>query len=577
MQKVTASIESEMRAKQDKAGRDYRNPHCYLGRRGIKLYRRCDYCTLKTNHCVGLQSNTITILVGVLLSAFLVINSSFLILCNIIGIVMLMVALGYKVSSNLDRLALADHMNVNLNEQLKNYADNLETKVQSRTRELEDLVRTDALTGLASRIEFERQLKTARESVHQNEQQHALLFLNLDQFRVVNDIHGHIAGDELLRQITPFLLEDVRKNDTVARFGSDEFAILLWDCKANDAIHIAGKILQSLENFRFIWKDSTFAVSASIGIIGLSRESGSTIDLLSAVDSACCQAKDLGGNRVHVYEHNAEEIDKRRDEMQFVSLITHALDENRFELHYQPIVPLSKQAKHPRHYEVLIRMLDEDGKLIPPMAFLPAAERFNLMHNIDRWVIKAAFQSYQALIEIDSTMLSINLSGASLTDEHLLEYITQQLSCFGVPADMIVFEITETAAITNLNRARVLIDSLRELGCQISLDDFGSGLSSFAYLKNLPVDNLKIDGSFVKDMLDDDADCAMVEAINNVGHRLGKRTIAEFVENDSIFNALRDMGIDYAQGYGIGKPVPLKDIVGEGNSENISNIWARAG
>jgi len=390
-------------------------------------------------------------------------------------------------------------------------------------------------------------------------------------------MHGHIAGDELLRQITPFLLEHVRKNDTVARFGSDEFALLLWDCKADDAIHIAGKIRQSLETFRFVWKDSTFAVSASIGIIGLSRESGSTIDLLSAVDSACCQAKDLGGNRVHVYEHNAEEIDKRRDEMQFVSLITRALDENRFELHYQPIVPLSKHVKHPRHYEVLIRMIDENGKLVPPIAFLPAAERFNLMHNIDRWVIKAAFQSYQALIDIDSTMLSINLSGASLTDEHLLEYITQQLSCFGVPADMIVFEITETAAITNLNRARALIDSLRELGCQISLDDFGSGLSSFAYLKNLPVDNLKIDGSFVKDMLDDDADCAMVEAINNVGHRLGKRTIAEFVENEAIFNALRGMGIDYAQGYGIGKPVPLKDIVGEGDNENISNIWSRVG
>ncbi|MFZ2168665.1 MAG: EAL domain-containing protein, partial [Methylococcaceae bacterium] len=416
----------------------------------------------------------------------------------------------------------------------------------------------DALTGLANRSEFDSYINELLTLVHTDHSVHALCYLDLDQFKVINDTCGHLAGDKLLRQLGDLLKKNVRRHDLVARLGGDEFGILMHNCSLEEAFLACEKIRDMIRDFHFGWEDKSFTVGVSIGIAFINDASGNAVDPLNEADAACYAAKDEGRNRVHVFRPDDEALSLRHGEMQWVSKIQQGLEQNRFCLYGQPIVPLTNNDEG-LHFETLIRYQDDKGQIIPPGAFLPAAERYNLASALDRWVISHLFEWIAKTPNFleNLSLCSVNLSGVSLSDESMLAFISEQFSLWAIPTHKICFEITETAAIANLSYATKFIHHLRERGCLFSLDDFGSGLSSFAYLKNLPVDFLKIDGFFVKDIVDDKVDFAMVKSINEVGHIMGKKTIAEFVENEQIFNLLSERGVDYAQGYGIGKPVPL--------------------
>lgn len=419
----------------------------------------------------------------------------------------------------------------------------------------------DSLTGLANRNKFDRYLKRAITLAHHKNTEHALCYLDLDQFKIINDTCGHLAGDELLRQLGELLRKHIRQYDFVARLGGDEFGILMYNCSATQAVQACEKLRDLIKDFDFAWEDRRFTVGVSIGVSSINIVSGNAVDLLKEADAACYAAKEKGRNRVHVFRPDDEELAMRRGEMQWVEKIRQGLEQNRFLLYGQPIVPLHN-TKEGLHFEVLLRYRDDRGNIIPPGAFLPAAERYNLASELDRWIIATLLEwlsSHPDFLKT-LTLCSINLSGLSLSDETMLKYISEQFERWAIPTDKLCFEITETAAISNFSYATNFINQLKAQGCLFSLDDFGSGLSSFAYLKNLPVDYLKIDGLFVKDILDDQVDLAMVKSINEVGHVMNKKTIAEFVENEAIFNLLKTLGIDYAQGYGIGKPVPLDEL-----------------
>ncbi|TVO72447.1 bifunctional diguanylate cyclase/phosphodiesterase [Sedimenticola selenatireducens] len=420
----------------------------------------------------------------------------------------------------------------------------------------------DTLTGLFNRGSFDSKLDELLQNAREFGAVHSMLYLDLDQFKIVNDTCGHVAGDELLRQIASKLSTHVRAGDTLARLGGDEFGVLLADCAESVAQRIANQMRQTIMDFRFGWEEKSFVIGVSIGVVTISAESESVERVLSAADTACYAAKDGGRNQVHLYQANAGEAAQRQGEMRWVSRIHSALEEDRFLLYAQAIVPVDRLSQESGHYEVLIRMLDESGDLVPPGAFIPAAERFGLMPRIDRWVVKQVFDlikhDYEALV-LGGYRFAINLSGGSVNDEDTLVYISQKMSEFRIPDGMISFEITETAAIANLSSATHFIRTLKKAGCRFSLDDFGSGLSSFAYLKNLPVDYLKIDGAFIRDLADDPIDLAMVQAINQIGQVMGLKTIAEFVESESVLKKLSEVGVDYAQGYGIARPEPLCD------------------
>jgi diguanylate cyclase (GGDEF)-like protein/PAS domain S-box-containing protein len=419
----------------------------------------------------------------------------------------------------------------------------------------------DWLTGLINRREFERRLSTALSTSPEAKRQHAVMYLDLDQFKVVNDTCGHTAGDELIRQVTGLLQRRLRQGDTLARLGGDEFGVLLQNCVPDNALRLAEELLQTVNDFPFIWQNRSFSIGVSIGVVCIGEDSFTLAEALSAADSACYMAKENGRNRVHIYQRNDVELSGRRGEMEWVGRIHQALEQDRFCLYMQDIVPIDGAERKGRHFEVLIRMLDEQGQLIAPWSFIPAAERYNLMPSIDRWVVRTVFSKLAQMQDLGEShpadICAINLSGASLGDKRTSDFILQQFTHFDIPYSTICFEITETAAISALDRAARFIQELRTLGCKFSLDDFGAGMSSFAYLKHLPVDFLKIDGSFVKDMACDPIDAAMVEAINRIGHVMGKLTIAEFVENEEILSLLHRIGVDYAQGYGIAKPVPF--------------------
>ncbi len=423
----------------------------------------------------------------------------------------------------------------------------------------------DSLTGLINRGEFERRLELALQSAAEIGRHHSVMYLDLDQFKVVNDTCGHAAGDQLMRQVSALLMADLREGDTLGRLGGDEFGVLLENCAPDAALRIADKLRQTIAEFHFAWVHLRFSISVSIGLVNVDDGLFTLAEVLRAADTACYMAKEKGRNRVQVYHPEDSELTVRQGEMEWVARIQRALDEDRFLLYSQDIEPVSGGAASGVHCELLVRMVDESGKLVPPMAFIPAAERYNLMPAVDRWVIRKALATLQRLrFEQPDTpieLCAINLSGASIGDDRFLEFVHEQLEAFDVPPQCICFEITETAAIANLAKAQRFIEEFRALGCRFSLDDFGAGMSSFAYLKHLPVDFLKIDGGFVKDMADDPIDRAMVEAINNVGHVMGKRTIAEFVDNDRVVVALRQIGVDYAQGYGVAKPKPFAPIV----------------
>jgi diguanylate cyclase (GGDEF)-like protein/PAS domain S-box-containing protein len=413
----------------------------------------------------------------------------------------------------------------------------------------------DVLTGLVNRREFEHRMERALKSAKAHESAYALCYLDLDQFKIINDTCGHSAGDALLGQVGGLLKSKVRWRDTLARLGGDEFGILLESCSLDEAMRTAELLREAVGNFKFTWEERTFRLGASIGVVPLSAENTDVASVLSAADSACQAAKESGRNRVHSFEENDIDLMRRRREMQWAARINTALEEGRFELFRQTILPLQKPELGV-HYELLLRMRDESGKIVAPDNFMTAAERYGITPSIDRWVIENAFR--WLVSEADEreklAMCSINLSGQSLGDDKFLPYVIDQFHRSGLDAGKICFEITETAAIASFSQANRFIQALKELGCKFALDDFGTGLSSFGYLKHFPVDYLKIDGSFVKEILHDPIDREMVRSINEIGHLTGKQTIAEFAENADIINMLRSLGVDYAQGYGISQP-----------------------
>ncbi|MFW2372555.1 MAG: EAL domain-containing protein [Gammaproteobacteria bacterium] len=426
------------------------------------------------------------------------------------------------------------------------------------TRQLSYQASHDALTGLYNRRMFEDHLELALINVLEENRHHALCYIDLDQFKVVNDTCGHMAGDELLRQLAVLLQGCIREGDHLARLGGDEFGVLLENCNIDKARTLAENICLEVRGFRFIWQDKTFEVGASIGVVGINAENVDMVGIMSAADLACYAAKDMGRNRVHVYQPDDVVLAKHHGQMHWATRINQALDKGQFLLYWQPVVAMDTGYKT-RHWEVLIRMRDEDGSVVAPDIFIPAAERYNLMHKVDRWVIKGVFTAMKHINEQESgeIVLAINLSGISLADDDMLNFILTEAMMNNVDFAQICFEITETAAISNLAKATKFIKALRKRGCLFALDDFGSGLSSFAYLKNLPVDYIKIDGSFVKDMQTDSIDRAMVAAITHIGHVMTIQTIAEWVDDEHTLSLLKDIGVDFAQGYYLGRPVPL--------------------
>ena len=423
----------------------------------------------------------------------------------------------------------------------------------------------DALTGLCNRAEFELRVERALTGATEGGERHVVCYLDLDQFKVVNDTCGHIAGDRLLKELAAELRADVRDTDTLARLGGDEFGVLLQHCPADEGLVVAEKLRRLITELRFDYRGRALSVGASVGVVPLTARSGSLAGVLSAADAACYAAKDAGRNRVQLYHDEDIGLARRQGEMEWVNRINDALAEDRFLLHFQRIAPIRSGPEAADHHEILVRMLDERGELVPPGKFIPAAERYGLMAAVDRWVIA---HSLGVVAERHGhrpggplERYSINLSGASLGDATCLAFIRQQLARHPVPPEAYCFEVTETAAIAQLGSAIEFMEELKGLGCRFSLDDFGSGLSSFAYLKTLPVDFVKIDGAFVKDMAEDPIDYAMVEAINRVGQVMGIRTIAEFVEDQAILDLLARIGVDYAQGYHIGRPGPAEQTL----------------
>jgi len=434
------------------------------------------------------------------------------------------------------------------------------TELRGLARKMSHQASHDALTGLINRREFEIRTEEFLERCRSEFTEHALCYLDLDRFKIVNDTCGHAAGDELLKQLTMLLRAELRSGDTFARLGGDEFGILLEDCPIDDAMRITEVLRRVVEDFRFAWDDKSFRIGVSIGLAPINMDSGNLSDLLSSADTACYIAKEQGRNRVHLLQPDDKSLTERRGQMQWIHRIQEALEGDRFRLYYQPIQHIKGRETGP-HGEILLRMLSDQGEIIAPGAFLPSAERYHLMPEVDRWVVRNTFKEMLKTNSYSMDTCSINLSGQSLSDEKFLDFIVHEIDSSGISPRNLCFEITETAVIANLSNATRFISVLRQMGCRFALDDFGSGLSSFAYLKNLPVDYLKLDGSFVKNMIKDNIDRAMVKAINQVGHTMDIQTIAEFVEDDATMQVLSLLGIDYAQGYGIAMPRPLDSFL----------------
>jgi diguanylate cyclase (GGDEF)-like protein/PAS domain S-box-containing protein len=417
----------------------------------------------------------------------------------------------------------------------------------------------DALTGLINRREFENRLTAAVENARQETGgRHALLYLDLDQFKLVNDTCGHPAGDQLLKQITGVLQARVRGGDTLARLGGDEFGVLLHDCSQDQALRIADGLRQAIRDHRFVWEGGVMEVGASIGLVEITGATPTVASAMSAADVGCYSAKDSGRNRVELYKPDA--VPERHREMHWVSRLTRACEESSFELHYQPIVPIRPIAhEHEReHFELMLRLRDDTGTLVTPAEFIPAAERYNVMASLDRWVVRQALDRFvhRPSSGVKPFTIAVNLSGTSLNDERFLEYLIAELGSKDLAPGAMCFEITETAAIANLGNVAYFMRELKARGCHFALDDFGSGLSSFMYLKTLPVDYLKIDGQFVENVTRDRVDRSMVEAISQVGKTMGIHTIAERVESAEVLAELGRLGIGYAQGFHIAPPRP---------------------
>ncbi|WP_235937506.1 GGDEF domain-containing response regulator [Marinobacter caseinilyticus] len=423
---------------------------------------------------------------------------------------------------------------------------------------LQHMAYHDSLTNLANRREFERNLSQALQDSHETGRRHALLYLDLDQFKIINDTCGHIAGDALLKQIAKLLARHIRADDTLARLGGDEFGVLLRGCDATHASKVAETLCEEAREFKFVWQNKPFSVSLSVGMVVISNEYKSSSELLSHADLACYAAKDRGRNNVQLYQANDKEMQQRQTDMQWTSSLQHALQTNSFFLYHQEMIPLQAHSADGFRTEFLVR-LQQGSSIVPPGAFIPAAERFGLMPRIDRQVINMAFQYLDrtGLGREPTGTFFINLSGGSFSDGELFNFIKKLVDKHRILPQRICFEITETAAIANLDQTICFIKQARQDGFEFALDDFGSGMSSFSYLKALPVDYLKVDGGFVRNLLEDPIDLGIVDACNRIGHAAGLKTIAEFVENDAVKQRLTELGLDYAQGYGIAMPKPL--------------------
>ena len=418
----------------------------------------------------------------------------------------------------------------------------------------------DALTGLINRREFESRLNSAIESAYKDQNvRHAMIYVDLDQFKVVNDTCGHPAGDQLLRQVTGILQTRVRANDVLARLGGDEFGVLLEHCTPDQALRIADSLRQAIHDLRFQWGTNTMQIGASIGIVEIDHRTESVATLLSAADIACYSAKDGGRNRVQVYDPASASA--RHREMRWMARLTNARDEGRLDIMFQPIVRVAASARDRPHYELLLRLHDENGAIVLPDEFIPAAERFNLMPSLDRWVIEKVLRDYVPSardgVEEAAFTVAVNLSGTTLSDPSFLEFLIDALEEHEPTPGALCFEVTETAAITNLGHASYLMREMASRGCLIALDDFGSGLSSFNYLRTLPVNYLKIDGNFVQNVASDPIDRSMVEAIVQIGKAIGIETVAERVETPAVLETLRRIGVGYAQGFLVGRPTSM--------------------
>ena len=419
----------------------------------------------------------------------------------------------------------------------------------------------DILTGLINREAFSTKLNEIIAHSAGKDEEHALLYIDLDQFKVINEVAGHIAGDQMLREVTTIIKSMIRESDHCARLGGDEFGLILKNIDSEKAEFIAERLQTKLSNHKITFEKNSFNIKCSIGLVMIISGFGDVQTLLAAADDACYVAKEEGGNRIRIYDSQGGLFKQRRGEMEWVSKLTNAIEEDRFELYFQEIRSLSENASQSYKAEILIRMLSQTGEIIMPADFIPAAERYQLMSNIDRWVIKNSFKYLHSLSETGQSsnlMFSINLCAASIADERTLSYIKEMTETYHIDARNVCFEVTETAAIANMSIAVAFINELKTYGYTFSLDDFGSGFSSLNYLKNLPVDYLKIDGSFIRDMTRSKVNSAMVDAINTLAHVMGIQTIAEFVSSEEIVVMLKQLKVDFAQGYQIGKPTPLK-------------------
>lgn len=416
----------------------------------------------------------------------------------------------------------------------------------------------DPLTGLINRNEFDTRLRQAIKRARDRDIQSVLGYLDLDQFKIVNDTAGHLIGDQLLTELAQVLQQNIRSSDSLGRLGGDEFGLLLEGCSLEQGQKLSQTLVDNVKNYQFTWRGRQFQVGVSVGLVPIEGDTSTVVELLSRADLACYKAKDLGRGRVYLAEQNDTELDRQHLELIHIANIPQALEEKRFHLMAQPIISLSEESY--QHVEILLRLTDENGKSVAPNLFIPMAERYGMIGLIDRWVVKTVLTNYHHYYPEAKTIVAINLSGSSLSDERFTEFVTQLLQQSAMPAKRLCFEITETTTISRLDQAIKFITTLRQLGVSFALDDFGSGVSSFGYLRTLPVDYLKIDGDLIRNIVEEEYVRTIVDMVNQVATMMGMKAIAESVENDEILDCLQTLNVPYGQGYGIGKPKPLPRV-----------------
>ena len=433
------------------------------------------------------------------------------------------------------------------------------TEIRGLAQQMSYQAAHDPLTGLINRREFERRVEASLHAVRDGDASHVLCYLDLDRFKAVNDTCGHMAGDNLLREISALIKDQVRESDFCARLGGDEFGLLLIGCPLEKARQIADDVIRAVRDYRFVWQDKIFTIGVSIGLVEIGKESGSIKDILSAADSACYVAKQRGRGQAHVYSARDEVSARQRGEIHWLGLLQSALKDDQFEIFSQPIISVSGHAIDGPSVEVLLRLQDEQGQIVMPKHFIKAAERYQLMPNVDRWMVQATLAAVgQGAIRLpEGRSCSINLSGQTLGEATFLEFVVECLDHSQVDPGQVCFEIAEAAVMSDLEHARRFVGVLHGMGCEFGLDDFGAGIGSFASLQDLSIDFLKIDGSYTRDLVPDSLNHQVVSAITRLAKTVGFKVIAEQVEEQADFDALRDIGVDFVQGYYVQRPAKL--------------------